>query len=457
MFSQKGRTDLDLTLVGGGYVGVATAIGFGHHGHRVTIVERDPRIIAALRSGTPPFHEPGLDEALSEAVDAGWLHTTEDLETAVRTSSVVFLCVGTPPGEDGAVDLSQIIGAARQVAEVDCDDDGRRTLVVKSTVPPGTTENMVAPVFDHSQSNWGLAVNPEFLREGQALDDSLNPDRIVLGACDPESAATLDELYAGFDAPLLHLSPTTAEMIKYTSNALLATMISFSNEIGDICERLPGVSAVEVFRALHLDRRLSPEFDGERITAGIASYLLPGCGYGGSCLPKDLSALINFAENQGVESLITDATRRINESRPRRLVDQAVQRLNGLEHRKVAVLGLSFKPDTDDMRSSPAIPIVDELLEAKALVRVYDPAGFKNAYEHWGTRSSLHYSESLDDALDSAEAALLVTSWREFRELDPTRVASLMNRPLVLDGRGMLQESARDFLEYWCIGDGPPE
>lgn len=343
------------------------------------IVEREPRIVSALQAGALPFSEPGLEEALRLAVDEGRLRATDDLDAAVRGSSVAFLCVGTPLAADGGVDLRQVMAAASQVADVDCRDGVRRTLVVKSTVLPGTTEQKVAPILARSEASWGLAVNPEFLREGEALSDALHPDRIVIGACDPESAATLDELYGGFDAPRVHLPPATAEMIKYTSNALLATLISFSNEIADICEQLPGVSAVDVFRAIHLDHRLSPERDGERVTAEIVSYLLPGCGYGGSCLPKDLSALIHVAGEHGVEPALATATRRVNEARPQRLVEQAARRLGGLEARAVAVLGLSFKPDTDDMRSSPAIPIVDALLEAGAQVRVYDPAATARA------------------------------------------------------------------------------
>ncbi len=436
---------------------MTTALGFAHHGHGVTIVERDPRIVAALQAGAPPFSEPGLEGALRQAVDEGRLRATDDLDAAVRASSVVFLCVGTPLAGDGSIDLRQVVEAASQVAGVDCRDGARRTLVVKSTVVPGTTEQTVAPLLARSEASWGLAVNPEFLREGQALADALRPDRIVIGACDPQSAAMLDDLYGGFESPRVHLPPATAEMIKYTSNALLATLISFSNEIADICEQLPGVSAADVFRAIHLDRRLSPAWDGEWVTAEIASYLLPGCGYGGSCLPKDLSALIHFARERGVEPALATATRRVNETRPQRLVEQAARRLDGLDGRTVAVLGLSFKPDTDDMRSSPAIPIVDALLEAGARVRVYDPAATPHARERWGERTALHYAEALDEALEGADAALLVTSWREFRELDAARVSALMRRPLVLDGRGMLDAAARDALEYWSIGDGPPE
>ncbi len=445
-----------MALIGGGYVGVATALGFAHYGHDVTIVERDSRIVAALQAGTPLFSEPRLKEALQQAVDDGRLRATDHLDEAVRASSVVFLCVGTPLAGDGSVDLRQVVEATSQVANVDCRDGTRRTLVVKSTVIPGTTEQTVAPVLADSKANWGLAVNPEFLREGQALADALHPDRIVIGACDSESADVLEELYGNFEAPRLYLPPTTAEMIKYTSNALLATLISFSNEIADISEQLPGVSAADVFSTLHLDRRLNPERNGEQVMAEIINYLLPGCGYGGSCLPKDLSALINFAEECGVEPALTDAVRRINEARPQRLVDQASQLLNGLESRTVSVLGLSFKPDTDDMRSSPAIPIVDALLEAGARVRVYDPAAIGRAREHWGALAALHYAESMDEALEGADAALLVTSWREFRELDAVRASALMRRPLVLDGRGMLDVAARDTLEYWSIGEGPP-
>lgn len=441
-----------VAIVGSGYVGCVTGVSLAAHGHHVVLVDAQPQVLAALRAGHAPFFEPGLDDALGHVLASGALSVTDQLHNAVRESELVFVCVGTPPAADSSIDLTQLLAATAQVLALP-DDGQSRTLVVKSTVVPGTTSDCVLPAVQAAAARWSLAVNPEFLREGQAVTDGMAPDRIVIGPCDVTAEAALRELYSPFSAPLISVPPSTAELIKYTSNSLLATLISFSNEIANIAETLPGVAAEDVFHALHLDRRLEGP-DGR--PASIVSYLAPGCGFGGSCLPKDIAALSSLAVDRGVEPQILDAVARTNATRAGRLLDQAEARLGGLDGREVTVLGLAFKPDTDDMRASPAIPIVEGFLDRGAHVRVFDPAARQPAERLWRDRSSLLFASTEDDALRGADVAVLVTAWPAFRRITAARYRSLMRSPLVLDGRGIVAEAERAGIDYWTVGYGPP-
>ncbi len=440
-----------IAIVGSGYVGCVTGVSLAAHGHNVCLVDAQPHVLAALSAGHAPFFEPGLDDALHDFLASGALSVTDQLHEAVRSSELVFVCVGTPPAADGSIDLTQLLAAAAQVLALP-DDGQQRTLVVKSTVVPGTTSERVLPAVEAASGRWSLAVNPEFLREGQAVSDGMAPDRIVIGPCDAIAEAALRELYRPFEAPLLSVPPSTAELIKYTSNALLATLISFSNEIANIAETLPGVAAEDVFHALHLDRRL--EGPGGR-PASIVSYLAPGCGFGGSCLPKDIAALSSLAVERGVDPELLHAVAHTNATRADRLIDRATARLGPLEGREVTVLGLAFKPDTDDMRASPAIPIVEGLLDRGAHVRVFDPAARQPAERLWKDRPSLVFAATEDEALRDADAAVLVTAWPEFRRITAARYRSLMRSPLVLDGRGIVAEVERSGIDYWTVGYGP--
>ncbi len=358
-----------VAVVGCGYVGLVSGVGLASVGHHVVGIEVDRARRERIAEGSPGFYEPGLVELLQAQLEEGRFRVASELsETA--DADVVLLAVQTPPGEDGAIDLSFLTRAASELADIFAAAPRRRVVAIRSTVVPGTAQGVVAPSFD---GDVAVASNPEFLREGSAVDDFLHPDRVVIGCEEPWARELLAELYRPFDAPLIATSPPTAELAKYTSNAFLATLVSFSNEISHICESLPGVDVEDVLQIIHADRRLTLRAGGRAETSEIVSYLKAGCGYGGSCLPKDLSALIAAGEARGNALPLLNAVREVNESQPGRVVSATEEALGSLRGRQVAVLGVAFKGGTDDLRASPGLRIVEELLERGALVTVYDP------------------------------------------------------------------------------------
>ena len=444
---------MNICVVGAGYVGLVAAVSFALHGHRVTCAEASPEKVEAINQGSPPFSEPGLEEALEKGLASGRFKATANLPEAADGSEVIFLCVQTPTIEGGLPDLSILKGAVRQVSSAMKSQAGYQVVVVKSTVTPTTTEDIVLPLLRTEVSKpFGLCVNPEFLREGNAMEDFLHPDRIVIGALDDRSGDVIERLYQEFHAPVFRAPIATAETIKYASNALLATVISFSNEMANICELIPGVDVKQVMEAIHLDHRLSPEHAGERVRPGILSYLVAGCGYGGSCLPKDLAALQAFARHKGYQPPLLEAVAQINNQRATRLVDMAEHALASLRNKRVSVMGLAFKPDTDDMRDSPAIAVVEELLSRGATVQAYDPQAEENARLLWKGIGAFSCASSLEEALAEADAAILVTAWPQFEDLSPESVASLMRTPIIVDGRRSLLGQESPSWRYLGIG-----
>jgi UDPglucose 6-dehydrogenase/GDP-mannose 6-dehydrogenase len=422
-------------VVGAGYVGLTAAACLAGRGHDVTCVDIDDERVAAILAGFPPFHEPGLSELLGAGVANGYLAVTTKLDKAIREAEVVFVAVGTPESADG-VDLSYVSEAAAGIGTALRGSDAYRVVTVKSTVPPGTTDTHVRETLEeHSglslaDGDFGLCMNPEFLREGTAVDDFENPGRIVLGCADERSATALRQVYASYDCPVLVTSIRNAEMAKYAANALLATLVSFSNEMAALCEATPGTDVAEVLRAVHFDRRLMPFVDGERIEPGILSFLWAGSGYGGSCLPKDLAAIRAFARANGVEPIVLDAVAAVNDARPVVLELLVEQALGSLEATDVAVLGLAFKPGTDDVRASPALRVVDGLRARGARVRVYDP--LVSSFDGMDLRGSP------EEALDAVDAAVLVTAPPGVADWDWTTLCASMRRPVIVDGRAVL-------------------
>ena len=430
---------MNICVVGAGYVGLVAGVGFALYGHRVKCVEAISEKVNLINQGTPPFYEPRLQDELRKTLASGLLTVTTDLSDAVAGSDVIFVCVGTPAKEDGAMDISSLKQAIHQIAVAMESQPQYQVVVIKSTVVPTTTESIILPILKETMSKpFGLSMNPEFLREGNAVEDFLNQDRIVIGALDAKTGEVLEALYKDFQAPIVITSIPTAEMIKHTSNALLATAISFTNDVANICELIPGVDARDVMEAVHLDHRLSPEHNGERIRPGFLSYLLPGCGYGGSCLPKDLRAFQAFAVDKGYQPLLLEAVERINASRSIRLVDMAEHALGSLSNKCIAILGLAFKPQTDDIRESPAIKAVEELLRRGATVQAYDPKAAGNFLHLWSKSEKISCASGALEALTNADAAIVITDWPEFRQIKPQTFVSLMRQPIVVDGRRTL-------------------
>lgn len=427
---------MKVSVVGAGPVGLVTAAGLASLGHEVACFDSDPLRATAAARGEPLFHEPDLADRLRAALDRGTFRVAETLEAAIHASAVSILAVGTPFGVD-SIDLRALEAAASAVGRALATHPGEHVVAVKSTVVPGTTDGVVRSALEaasgRSLGAFGLAVNPEFLREGSAMADFLAPDRIVIGHSDQRSAEVLAELHRPFSCPKVFTTLRNAEMIKYASNALLATLVSFSNEIAVLCETLPGLDESVVMRGVHLDRRLTPPGPGAP-APGILAYLRAGVGFGGSCLPKDVDALRALARALGTPTPLLDAVMTVNRERCRQVEALLKTLLGPLEGRSLALLGLAFKPGTDDVRDSPALALARRLSAAGASLRAWDPM----VRDLVDGPPALVVCGDIRTALAGAEAAVIATACPELRTLDWRDVTHGMRRPVVLDGRGVL-------------------
>lgn len=444
-----------ITVIGSGYVGLSTAVCLAACGHQIVCVDVLPERVASINQGQVPFYEPRMPEMLSAGLSSGRLRATGDLGEAIVSSEVTFICVGTPQAEHG-IDLSAIATAARQVGAALRHTSGYHVVAVKSTVIPGTTDTLVRQMLERHSGRtvgqFGLCVNPEFLREGWAIDDFMHPDRIVIGQWDEKSGQVLTEVYRAFECPMFFTTLRNAELIKYTSNALLATLISFSNEIAALCEATPDTDVREVMRALHLDHRLSPLVNGKRIRPGILNFLWAGSGFGGSCLPKDVNALRAYGREQHVPLPLLDAVMTINANRAAYLEQLAEKALGSLSGRRITVLGLAFKPGTDDLRESPALTIIRLLLDKGAQVRGFDPL-LTTTPRSLNIDARVSLCATPEYALREADAALVTTAWPEFAQWDWAQLCRLMRQPVIIDGRNVLSEVVwPPATRYWSIG-----
>jgi UDPglucose 6-dehydrogenase len=412
---------MNICVVGTGYVGLVTGAVFADLGNEVVCVDNLPDKVAALEAGHMPLYEPGLEEMVARNVADRRLSFTTDLTAAVRRSVIVFITVGTPPGNDGKTDLTAVEAVARGIAEA---MDKYTVIVNKSTVPVGTGEFVREVIERHQQRRvrFDVVSNPEFLREGSAIEDTLRPDRIVIGAPTQQVAMSLLELYAPLERPMIITDVPSAEMIKYASNAILATKISFMNAIANVCE-LAGADVTQVMKAVGLDSRIG------------GAFLQAGLGYGGSCFPKDTESLVHTAAALGYDFALLRSVIDINRERAGHFVKMITTELAPLDKRTIAVLGLAFKPNTDDMREAKSIEIITELLEAGATVRAYDPVAIDNARKL--LPALVEYTDSPYAAADGADAVALVTEWNEFKFLDLERLRSVMRSPIIFDGRNM--------------------
>lgn len=433
-----------ISVIGTGYVGLVSGACFAEIGHDCICVDVDAGKVERINKGVPPIHENGLDALLQRHVGTR-LRATTDLRAAVLDSAITFIAVGTP--FDGSrIDLSFIREAARQIGVALRDKSTYHVVVVKSTVVPGTTDDVVLGELERASGkrggvDFGVGMNPEFLTEGVAVDDFMRPDRIVLGGIDARTIEVQREVYAVFaDTPTQVTNNKTAEMIKYTSNSVLATMISFANEIGNLCSALGDVDVADVMRGVHLARYFTSTLeDGRRVKAPITSFLWAGCGYGGSCLPKDTKALSAHGASHGMPMPLLDAVIRTNLQQPARVIEMLQRHLPSLAGRRVAVLGLAFKEDTDDMRESPAIPIVRQLAEQGADVVAYDPIARDAARPLLPPQVRL--ADTLESAVADAEAIVLVTRWAEFQRL-PQLLAGRPDLPVLVDGRRVIDPAS---------------
>jgi UDPglucose 6-dehydrogenase len=435
---------MKIAVVGTGYVGLVLGACLAENGNTVACVDKDASKVATLRAGKMTIYEPGLEEIVRRNVDEERLTFTTDLPTSVKASSIVFIAVGTPQGEDGSADLRHVLGVARDVGRA---IEEYTVIVDKSTVPVGTAKQVHAAIAAETSQPFSVVSNPEFLKQGAAVDDFMKPDRVVVGV-DPGDTRAMNlmrELYAPFTrtgAPVMFMDTASAELCKYAANSILAARISFMNEIANMCE-LVGADVDQVRRAIGADARIGK------------SFLFPGVGYGGSCFPKDVKAILKSAEDRGYDFKILRAVEAVNERQKRRLVDKMIAHFNGeqgLSGKTIALWGLAFKPRTDDMREAPALVIVDRLLALGAAVRAYDPEADETARRIFGNRITI--CEKSYDALEGADALALVTEWNTFREPDFAKMKSLMRSPVVFDGRNVYSRDQMQDLgfTYFSIG-----
>lgn len=429
-----------IAVIGTGYVGLVAGTCFAETGNSVICVDNDQHKIDTLLAGELPIYEPGLLELVHRNVAEERLRFSTDLESAVKESLVCFIAVGTPPDEDGSSDLSHVLAVAEAIGKC---MDGYKVIVDKSTVPVGTARKVSEVVAAQTSESFDVVSNPEFLKEGAAIEDFLKPDRVVIGCDDPRVAEIMKELYAPFvrtGNPVLIMDVESAELTKYAANAMLATRISFMNEIALLCERV-GAKVDGVRKGIGLDRRIGP------------SFLFPGAGYGGSCFPKDIKALLHTAEEHDIELHILRTVERVNEAQKRLLVEKLKKHYGGeISGKTIAVWGLSFKPRTDDMREAPAITVINMLLEAGATVRASDPVAMEVAKEIFGDRITYHQKNY--DALKGADALLLLTEWNEFRYPDFELMKSTMKEPVIFDGRNILNRKRLEDTGFTYYGIG---
>jgi len=430
---------MNIAVIGTGYVGLVAGTCFAESGNEVVCVDIDKMKVASLKEGSIPFYEPGLRELVQRNVEEQRLSFSTDLKSAVRQSNVIFIAVGTPQGADGSPNINQVINTAKSIAKA---MNGSRIVVNKSTVPVGTAEQVATIMKAETSHPVAVLSNPEFLKEGAAVDDFMKPDRVVLGGNDPEALEILKELYEPFvrtGNPILVMDSRSAEMSKYGSNAMLATKISFINEVSTLCEKM-GADINQVRRVLGLDQRIGPHF------------IFPGVGYGGSCFPKDLRAMVSMGQQELGMPLLR-AVEQVNEEQKRVLADKVRRHfgpdLSGLTF---ALWGLSFKPRTDDMREAPSIIVIESLLKDGAQIQAYDPEANGEAKKIFGER--IHYAKRNYDALRGADALIVVTEWNEFRRPNFQRIKELLKSPVVFDGRNIYDpaEMRKMGITYYSIG-----
>ena len=412
---------MQISIIGGGYVGLVTGACLSTLNHSVTIIEILPKKVEAINCAVSPIYEEGLENILKEHVGKN-LRASTTYES-IQTADAVFIAVGTPPNPDGSANLTYIKQAAENIAnELTKAHTEYPVVVVKSTVPPGTTRDVVCKTIHDKlpMLEFGCCMNPEFLREGRAVFDFMHPDRIVVGTTETKTAEIIHQIYSGIDAPILDVEPTAAEMIKYTSNALLAAKISFANEIGNLCKKL-GVDVYEVMKGVGMDSRVSPKF------------LNAGAGFGGSCFPKDVSALADIIRKENLEPVFLDAVLKVNDLQPLRMISLLEEKIGNLSGKRIAVLGLAFKDNTDDIRESRSIPVIEKLLAAGSKPVCYDPMATEAMKKLF---PNAEYVSSASDALREADGCLVMTEWAEFMILD--KEFDLMKNRAIIDGRHIL-------------------
>lgn len=429
---------MNISIIGTGYVGLCSAVGFAYYKNNVICVDIDKAKVDNIKLKIPPIYEDHMENFLNDAVDGNLLDATTDLNYAIKSTEIIIIAVGTPSSDDGSIDLNYIRMCSENVGRVMKDLSNYKLIVIKSTVLPETTENVIIPILEKFSGkkcgvNFGVCMNPEFLREGRAIEDFIHPDRIVIGEFDSKSGDILESLYKPFDSIILRTKIKTAEMIKYASNAFLATKISYINEIGNICKIL-NINVYDVAKGMGLDSRISPHF------------LNAGRGFGGSCFGKDVSAIIKKSEELNYNPLLIKSALSVNKNQPLILLEILRKRVGSLENKKVSVLGLAFKNGTDDIRDSSAIPIIKELVDLGCSVSAYDPKAVANMKKVF---PKIEYCSNIQETLKGADACLVLTEWDEFKNLT-NKDFSDMNKRIIIEGMKILDKNKVSDFEGIC-------
>ena len=434
---------MNITVVGSGYVGLVAGACFAETGNDVVCVDVDQKKIAALQKGEIPIFEPGLSDLVISNLEAGRLRFTTSLKEGVEASEVIFIAVGTPQDEDGSADLSHVLSVAKSIGQY---MNGPKIVVDKSTVPVGTAELVKKTILEVADYGVEVVSNPEFLKEGAAIDDFMKPDRVVVGVSSEKAAEVMRELYAPFvrtNNPILVMDIVSAEMTKYAANAMLATRVSFMNEISNLCEKT-GANINSVRIGIGTDSRIG------------MSFLFPGIGYGGSCFPKDVQALINTGKRNGVEMTISKAVEEVNARQKAVIVNQVINHFgkSDIKGKIFAIWGLSFKPKTDDVREAPALVVCKALIELGATLQAFDPEGMANFSHSMGQEPKISYAKTNYEALKDADALVVCTEWNEFRRPNFAKIKQLMKGRVIFDGRNIFEPASikSEGFEYYSIG-----
>ena len=431
---------INITVIGAGYVGLVASACLADMGNRVICVDCNKEKINLLNKGIMPLYEPGLEELVKTNIEAKRLSYSDDINYAVKNSLICIIAVGTPPKEDGSVDLSYVFKAAKDIA---CVMDGYRVIVDKSTVPVGTSSKIAQIIKENTNFDFDVVSNPEFLKQGNAIDDFLSPDRVIIGVDSKKALKIMQELYSPYfrkENRIIIMDIKSAEMTKYASNAFLAAKISFINEIALLCEKT-GADVEMVRRGMGADSRIGNQF------------LFPGLGYGGSCFPKDVRALIKTGEENNCETELLRAVEEVNKKQRYKFIDKILKRFNNdIKDKTFALWRLSFKPKTSDLREAPSITIINELLKKGAKIKAYDPKAMQSAKLIF--EDKIEYSKTSYDALSGSDALILITEWSEFRRIDINKIKNSLKTPLIFDGRNQYnpKEMKRSGIEYICTG-----
>ena len=445
---------MKIGIIGAGYVGITTGICLASKQNLVTLFDIDSEKINQISNKKMPFFEKGLQELLEKTISENYLKPTSDLNFLIQNSDGCFICVGTPT-KNNSIDVSQIKNSIIEICKVLKNyKKDNYVIVVRSTVVPTTTRDILLPIIREilDDQSFHLCVVPEFLREGNALDDFMNPDKIVIGSIDEYGSNFVKDVFDDFkkQCEFIETNLESSELIKYANNSFFSMLISFSNEIANISEKLPNVDPYQILKALVLDKRITSKIGDKKIIPSLDSYLIPGCGFGGSCFPKDVEAIVNFAHSQNTNTPLLDAILQINDERPEKMVLLCESILGNLQNKKITILGLTFKPDTDDLRSSPSIDAINLLLKKGANITAYDPI-FVNQPTSF-LPQNCHCVNTIEESLKDSDAVMLFTKWKEFSSLNSEILEKFMKSPLIIDGRGFLDKENFKIGSYYKIG-----